>query len=138
MFFIQPVDFAILLCKNKCMLNKKDLSCIEELIQKNLKNGLREFFETLILPYFDHNEKDHDEMKKILRKHDERFDSHDKRFDSHDKRFDSIDRELDSIQRKLEKNEDDHEEIFHRLDRIEVHVTSHEKRIKRVETALSS
>lgn len=106
------------------MLNKSDLLSIEELIRKNVKNTLQEFFETLILPYFEHNEEDHKEMKKILKKHDERFDSQD--------------RDLDSIQRKLEKNEDDHEETFQRLDRIEVHVTNHEKRIRRVETVMSS
>ena len=99
------------------MLDKKDFSTIESLIQKNLKNALTEFFETLILPYFEKNEKDHEEMRKTL--------------DSHDA-------ELDRIFRKLEKNEDDHEEIFHRLDRIEKHVTSHEKRIRSVETIVSS
>lgn len=85
------------------MLDKKDFSTIESLIQKNIKNALREFFETLILPYFEHNEKDHEEMKKILRKHDERFDSQDG--------------ELDSIQRKLEKNQDEHDEMFQLLDK---------------------
>lgn len=108
------------------MLTKEDKKTIKDI----LGGSLREFFDSLILPYFDHNEKDHDEMKKILRKHDERF-------DSHDKRFDSIDRELDSIQRKLEKNEDDHEETFQRLDRIEESVANHEKRIKRVETTIT-
>ncbi|EKD65703.1 MAG: hypothetical protein ACD_50C00011G0005 [uncultured bacterium] len=106
------------------MLDKKDFSTIESLIQKNIKSALTEFFETLILPYFERNEKDHEEFRKILRKHDERFDSQD--------------RELDSIQRKLEKNEDDHDEMFQRLDRIEKHVTNHEKRIRRVEAVAQS
>lgn len=98
-FLSERIDF---------MLIKKDLSSIESLIKKNL----REFFETLILPYFEQNEKDHAEIRSILR-------SHDKRFDSHDKNFDTQDKDLDSIQRKLEKNEDDHEEMFKRLGKVE-------------------
>lgn len=134
------------------MLNKKDLHSIEDLIQKNIKNALQEFFETLILPYFEHNEEDHEEMKKILRKHDERFDSQD--------------RELDLIQRKLERNRDEHDEMFQLLDKngkdhkkifrmfkknskehnqtferiynLKTNVADHEKRIGRLETVVSS
>ncbi len=104
------------------MLNKKDLKDIKKLMQ----NSLTEFFETLILPYFEQNEKDHAEIRATLKSHDKRFDDHDKRFDSHDKRFDSHDKnfdtqdkDLDSIQRKLEKNEDDHEEMLERLGKVE-------------------
>lgn len=109
------------------MLDKKDLKDVRVIVQDSLK----EFFETLILPYFEHNEKDHAEIKVTLK-------SHDKRFDDHDKRFDSQESELDSIQRKLERNEDDHDEIFLKLDRIEKHATNHEKRIKRLETLVPS
>jgi len=105
------------------MLDKKDLKDIRSLFDSSfdvkIKGALTEFFETLILPYFENNEKDHEEMKKILRKHDVRFDSQD--------------RELDSIQRKLERNEDDHDEIFDRLEKIDQHVQGHEKRIKKLE-----
>ena len=113
------------------MLDKKDLKDVKTIVQ----DALQEFFETLILPYFDHNEKDHAEMKAILK--------------SHDKRFNAQDKELDSIQRKLEKNEDDHEEIFKRLDTndedhkkmltrlgsIDFNLQNHEKRIKTLELA---
>ena len=97
------------------MLDKKDLINVKVIVQDSLK----EFFETLILPYFEHNEKDHAEIRLTLK--------------SHDKRFDSQDRELDSIQRKLEKNEDDHEEIYDKLEKIDRHVQNHEKRIKKLE-----
>lgn len=134
------------------MLDKKDFSTIESLIQKNIKNALQEFFETLILPYFEHNEEDHKEIRKTL--------------SEHDKRFDSVDIELDSMQRKLEKNEDDHEEIFRLLDKnekdhkkifskfrkntkehgqisekinnFESNYIVHEKRIRRIEAVVSS
>ncbi len=46
------------------MLTKADLKNIDGLIQKRLKSGLIEFYETLIMPYFEHNEKDHKEMRK--------------------------------------------------------------------------
>lgn len=85
------------------MLDKKDLKAIGSIFDVKIKSALTEFFETLILPYFEHNEKSHAEIRATLK--------------SHDKRFDSQDRELDSIQRKLEKNEDDHEEIFGKLDK---------------------
>ena len=101
------------------MLDKKDLKAIGSLFDVKIKSALTEFFETLILPYFEHNEKDHAEIRSTLK--------------SHDKRFDSQDRELDSIQRKLEKNEDDHEEIFDKLEKIDRHVQNHEKRIKKLE-----
>ncbi len=52
------------------MLTKKDLSEIDGLMQKRVKklisSALQEFYETLLLPYFDHNEKDHAEIKKGL------------------------------------------------------------------------
>lgn len=90
------------------MLDKKDFKDIKKLMQ----DSLTEFFETLILSCFEHNEKNHAEIKATLK-------SHDKRFDSHDKNFDTQDKELDSIQRKLEKNEDDHEKMLRRLGKVE-------------------
>ena len=99
------------------MLDIKDLKDIKVIVQDSLK----EFFETLVLPYFEHNEDDHAEIRSS--------------FKSHDKRFDSQDRELDSIQRKLEKNEDDHEEIFDKLEDINRNVNGQEKRIKKLEVS---
>lgn len=97
------------------MLDKKDINDIKKLMQESLTD----FFETLILPYFEHNETDHAEIRTILKSHDKRFDNHDKRFDNHDKNFDTQDKNLDSIYRKLEKNDDDHEEILRRLGKAE-------------------
>lgn len=130
------------------MLTNGDKKTIKEIV----KDSLQEFYDTLILPYFEHNEEDHKEIRKILKKHDDRFDV--------------VDSELDSIQRKLEKNEDDHEEIFRLLDKnekdhkkiftmsrinskehgqisekinnLESNYIVHEKRIRRIETVVSS
>lgn len=109
------------------MLNRQDLGSIENLIKKSLQ----EFFETLILPYFEHNETDHAEIKATLK-------AHDKRFDDHDKRFDTQDKSLDSLYRKLEKNEDDHEEIFGRLDSIDKHIGKQIGRIEHLEAIAST
>ncbi|MBI2613764.1 MAG: hypothetical protein HYW62_03250 [Candidatus Levybacteria bacterium] len=91
------------------MLDKKDLKAIEKIFDirfnVNIKGALTEFFDTLILPYFERNEKDHAEIRATLK--------------SHDKNFDTQDKDLDSIQRKLEKNEDDHEEMLRRLGKVE-------------------
>lgn len=117
------------------MLDAKDLKAIGDLFERKFDQkimpALTEFFDTLILPYFEHNEKDHAEIKKILH--------------AHDKRFDSQDREIDSIQRKLEKNEDNHEEMFGRLDKndkdhkeIFLRLGKDEDRITRLETLSSS
>ena len=54
------------------MLDKKDLKDIKKLMQ----DALTDFFETLILPYFEHNEKDHAEIKATLKVYDKRFDDH--------------------------------------------------------------
>ena len=114
------------------MLNKKDLKAIADLFElkfdENIKPALTEFFDTLILTYFENNEKDHAEIRASLKSHDNRFDDLDKRFDSHDK-------DIDSIQRKLEKSEDDHEEIFDKLEEIDQHAQSQEKRIKKLEVS---
>ncbi|MBI4079588.1 MAG: hypothetical protein HY429_04850 [Candidatus Levybacteria bacterium] len=67
------------------MLNKKDL----EKIEKIMGDKLQEFFETLILPYFEHNEKDHAEIKEALKRHDN----------------------------QLNENANDHERIFRALER---------------------
>ncbi len=48
------------------MLDKKDLESIEKLIQNNVKKSLIEFYETLLVPYFDQNEKEHQEIKEQL------------------------------------------------------------------------
>ncbi|OGH24884.1 MAG: hypothetical protein A3B47_02105 [Candidatus Levybacteria bacterium RIFCSPLOWO2_01_FULL_39_24] len=105
------------------MLTKKDIKQI-------MQGALREFFETLVLQYFEHNEKEHGEMKTILKSHDKRFDDLDSRFDSHD-------RDIDLIQRKLEKSEDDHEEIFNKLEKIDGHVQGQEIRISKLEDVAS-
>lgn len=106
------------------MLTKKDIKQI-------MQEALKEFFETLILPYFEHNEKDHEETRITLKSYDKRFDDLDKRFDSHDK-------DIDSIQRKLENNEDNHEEIFNKLEKIDQHVQGYGKRISKLENLVSS
>ena len=122
------------------MLDKKDFKDIKKLMQ----NALEEFFETLILPYFEHYENDHKEIKDILKRHETILKSHDNLLESHDS-------ELDRISRKLEKNEDDHEEMFKRLDAndkdhkkmlgrlgsIDLHLQNQEKRINRLETIAS-
>lgn len=95
------------------MLDKKDFKTIETLMQK----ALTEFFDTLVLPYFEHNEQDHKEIKETLADYD---------------------REMDLMQRKLDRNQDEHDEIFVKLDSIEKHVINHERRIKRVETITAS
>ncbi len=99
------------------------------LTQKDVKdiviNALGDFFENVLAPYLDRehkeNQKEHEEIRAILK--------------SHDKRFDTQDKDLDSIQRKLEKNEDDHEEIFDKLEDINQKVNGHEKRIKKLEVS---
>ncbi len=123
------------------MLNNEDIKKIKDI----LSDSLKEFYDTLILPYFEHNEKDHEEIKMILRNHEKILGNHEKILGNHEKllieyskSFDSQDKELDSIQRKLEKNEDDHEEIFQKLDGINKLFANQEKRIRRVETVLSS
>ncbi len=105
------------------MLDKKDLKAIEKVFDARfdikIKSALTNFFETLLLPYFEHNEENHAEIRETLKLHGKRFDNHDKRFDSHDKNFDTQDKNIDSIYRKLEKNDDDHEEILKRLGKSE-------------------
>jgi hypothetical protein len=61
------------------MLSKNDLNQIEKIFDKNMKESLREFFETLILPYFEHNEKDHADMKKGIKDIKEHVIDHEKR-----------------------------------------------------------
>lgn len=90
------------------MLNKKDLKEIESVIQ----NSLHEFFEKLLLPYFEHNEKVHDDLAKRHDKHDEDF---------------------DKVFRKLERNEDQHDEIFQDLDKIDKRLDKHDRRIEKLE-----
>lgn len=102
------------------MLMKSDLKQIKGLMQASLQ----EFFETLILPYFEHNEQDHKEIREILKKHDQRFDEND--------------RDNEKMIKKLQQNQEEHDEMFQRLDRIEAGVTDHGKRIKRLETAVVS
>lgn len=99
------------------MLTKDDLRAIERIIDTKLKSALQDFFETLILPYFEHNESDHKEMMR---------------------RFDENDKEHDRIFRMLEKNQDEHDEMFQRFDRIESHVKNNEKRVKRLEAVTAS
>lgn len=103
------------------MLTKSDLGKIEELLQKNVKNSLIEFFETLISPYFDHNEEDHKEIKAILK--------------VHGKQLEENDRDHDRIFRSREGNKKEHDEMFVKLDSIESSVKDHEKRIKHLEQA---
>lgn len=83
------------------MLTKKDLLQIEELMDKKLKESLgvmdqrleksldtmdkrlkdsfKDFYENLLLPYFEHNEKDHREMKRDLEEIKEHVKDHEKR-----------------------------------------------------------
>lgn len=75
------------------MLDKKDLQTIDKLLEKRLdanskemdkkfdlnskemdkrldvkfKEAFREFYETLLLPYFEHNEKEHKEIREEIR-----------------------------------------------------------------------
>lgn len=98
------------------MLDKKDLKAMEEVFDARfdvkIKNALTEFFETLLLPYFDRNEDDHKEIKQILNKHEVLLKEHGKLLERHDL-------SLDKLYRKAEKNEDDHEEMFKRLGKVE-------------------
>lgn len=97
------------------MLDKKDLKDIKRLIQ----DSLTEFFETLILPYFERNEDDHKEIKQILDKHGAMLNEHGIALKSHGELLEKHDVSLDKIYRKLEKNEDDHEEMLERLGKVE-------------------
>jgi len=103
--------------KIEFMLTKRDLKDVKQVVQEALK----EFFETLILPYFEHNEKDHKDIKQQLNKHEELLGKHDL--------------SLDKIYRKLEKSDDDHEEIFNKLEKIDRHVQGYQKRILKLENA---
>lgn len=61
------------------MLDKKDLKAIEDLLKKNMKKSLTEFFDTLVLPYFEHNEQNHKEIKTELKVIGEHIEGHAKR-----------------------------------------------------------
>jgi chromosome segregation ATPase len=61
---------------------------------------------------------------------DERFDQIDNRFNLTDKRFDSVDGRLSTL-------ETDMKEVRIHLDRIDTFVTSHERRISRLETKVA-
>ncbi len=111
------------------MLDIKDLKDIKVIVQDSLK----EFFETVILPYFEHNEDDHKEIKHQLKQHGELLEKHGELLEKHGELLEKHDVGLDKIYRKLEKNEDDHEEIFDKLENINQNVNGYEKRIKKLE-----
>lgn len=65
------------------MLDKKDLKAIEKVFDARfdvkVKGALTEFFEALMLPYFEHNEKDHKEIKEEIKAVGEHIEDHAKR-----------------------------------------------------------
>ena len=83
------------------MLTKKDL----EQIQKMMSNSLGDFFDKIIVPYFDvkfkENDEDHDDIFRKLDKnrneHDRMFiklDSIEKKVDGHEKRVKTLEKTL--------------------------------------------
>lgn len=95
------------------MLDKKDVKTIQNIVT----SSLGEFLEIMLKPYFENNDKEHKEIKTSLDKQDET---------------------MDKILRKLERNEDQHDEIFQDQDKYEKAIKGHEKRIKRLETTVAS
>jgi len=49
------------------MLTKGDLKHIEDIVQKNIKAGFRDFFESIFEPYVNRNEDEHEEIRKEMR-----------------------------------------------------------------------
>ena len=99
------------------MLTKDDLKKIEEMIAKSIS----ELFNEILAPYFD-----------------EKFGAINKRFDDHDKRFDENESDHDKIFRALERNRDEHDEMYQKLDEIGGHIKDHGKRIKKLESLTAS
>ena len=106
------------------MLNKSDLKAIgvvfdeafDRKFAKALSRGLGDFFDHVIVPYFDARLKENDED------HDEIFRKLDRNQEEHDEMF-----------VRLDQNEKDHKKIFVKLDLIEEKVDGHETRIKKLE-----
>lgn len=99
------------------MLDKQDIKTIKGL----LNDALKEFYETLLMPYFEQNEHDHKEIKEHLKKHD--------------RDITTIQNEVHDIQGKLDKNQTEHNEILDKLDTFQKQTTQQNKRITKLETA---
>lgn len=82
-----------------------------------IKEGFSQFYDSIFLPFTERNEKDHAEMLG---------------------RLDENDKDHERIFRSLERNREEHDEMFVKLDSIEKKLGNHEKRIKKLEVAISS
>lgn len=93
-----------------------------------ITQSLSDFFHDILAPYLDQkfgeNDKDHADMKKTLIEHKALLEDNDK---DHEKIF-----------RAIERNREEHDEMFEKLDEIENHVKDHSKRIKKLESITAS
>lgn len=63
------------------MLTKNDLKDIEGIVQKNIKAGFRDFYESIFESYANKNEEEHEEIRKELAEIKEFVKDHEHRLD---------------------------------------------------------
>ena len=90
-------------------------------IKKAITDAFAEFYESIFAPYVERNEIGFKELRKEVREG-----------------FEENSKDHEQVFRKLKQNQEEHDEMFVRFDRIDAGLKDHEKRIKKIERIVVS